>query len=272
MIEPILTYACEVWGYENIAMLENLYLKFLKRILKLRKSTPNYMVFGETGRFPLTIKIKKRIVSFWIKLVHSPNKLSNLFYRLLLNSFNNGYAISWTKNLKEIFDSLGYSNIWITQGDGLNEKWVVKTIERKLQDQFIQKWEQDINNSSKGLTYKIIKTSFGYEQYLSILPEYYWSYMLKFRTSNHKLPIESGRWNRTPRDERFCIFCQNIMGDEFHFLFQCKKLKNIRSKYIKERFWKRPNILNLHQLFNSQDLDTLINLSKYIKEGLKCFS
>ena len=36
--------------------------------LKLGKSTPNCMVYGETGTLPLQHKIEKRILSFWIKI------------------------------------------------------------------------------------------------------------------------------------------------------------------------------------------------------------
>jgi hypothetical protein len=39
MIEPILLYGSEVWGYENLKILEQIHLKFCKRILKVRNTT-----------------------------------------------------------------------------------------------------------------------------------------------------------------------------------------------------------------------------------------
>ena len=39
MIEPILLYGSEVWGYENLKILEQMHLKFCKRILKVRNTT-----------------------------------------------------------------------------------------------------------------------------------------------------------------------------------------------------------------------------------------
>lgn len=64
MVEPILLYGSEIWGFENLKNIEQVHLSFCKRILKVRSTTPNYMVYGELGRFPLEIKVKLRTVSF----------------------------------------------------------------------------------------------------------------------------------------------------------------------------------------------------------------
>ena len=61
----ILLYGCEVWGYENILILDRLYLKYLKYVLGLKQSTPSCMVYGGTGRFPLSVYIKTRMIAFW---------------------------------------------------------------------------------------------------------------------------------------------------------------------------------------------------------------
>ena len=64
LIMPILTYGCEVWGFENLKIIEKLHLKYLKYILGVKMSTPTCMVLGETGRFPVYITIKTRMISF----------------------------------------------------------------------------------------------------------------------------------------------------------------------------------------------------------------
>ena len=42
----------------------------------------------------------------------------------------------------------------------------------------------------------------------------------RFRLGSHKLPIETGRWTRTPRADGLCPKC-NLIGDEYHVLFYC---------------------------------------------------
>ena len=40
--------------------------------------------------------------------------------------------------------------------------------------------------------------------------------------SNHRLPVETGHWDKTPLEDRKCILCsKHDIGDEFHYLFVC---------------------------------------------------
>ena len=73
-IEPILLYGAEIWGFENTLLIENYYLKTLKQLLGLRKSTPNYMIYGEIGKFPNSVKIKMRMIKFLVKLTRGNGK------------------------------------------------------------------------------------------------------------------------------------------------------------------------------------------------------
>jgi hypothetical protein len=43
LIFPILTYGCEIWGYENTKQIEKLHLQFCRNILGVRTTTPNVM-------------------------------------------------------------------------------------------------------------------------------------------------------------------------------------------------------------------------------------
>ena len=69
LITPILVYYCEVWGFKNKQGIEQMHLQYCKRILNLRSSTPNFMVYGEIGRFPVEIIIKLRMATFWNKML-----------------------------------------------------------------------------------------------------------------------------------------------------------------------------------------------------------
>ena len=53
MVKPILLYGSEVWGFGNLDVLERSVLKILKLILHMKSSTPNFILYGETGVCPI---------------------------------------------------------------------------------------------------------------------------------------------------------------------------------------------------------------------------
>ena len=58
---------------------------------------------------------------------------------------------------------------------------------------------------------------------------------MKICISNHKLMIETGRYNQTSRNDRFCPICNSgIIEDEFHFLFHCPKYSIPREKFCNQ--------------------------------------
>ena len=66
----------------------------------------------------------------------------------------------------------------------------------------------------------MFKKNLKIETYLLKLPVSLRIALSKFRVSNHKLPIERGRYENLERSERKCNVC-HVLGDEFHFLFLC---------------------------------------------------
>ena len=58
MVASILLYGCEIWGFKNIDTIESLLLQFNKIILGVKKSTPNCILYGELGRFPIEVFVK----------------------------------------------------------------------------------------------------------------------------------------------------------------------------------------------------------------------
>ena len=69
VILPIALYGCEIWGFENSQIIENLYNDFLRQIINLRKSTPIYMLHAELGRHPIQIIIKSRMIGVWLSII-----------------------------------------------------------------------------------------------------------------------------------------------------------------------------------------------------------
>ena len=63
VVSPILLYGSEVWGFSFTEMLEIFHRNFpKKKLLHLRPSTPNCMVYGELCVLPLQVAVDKRII------------------------------------------------------------------------------------------------------------------------------------------------------------------------------------------------------------------
>ncbi len=142
MIAPILLYGVEVWGYENLDIIEKVHTKFLKLSTGLRQSTPNFMLYGELGREPLSINAHKRIIAFWHKLACDTTnlKLTHILYKYICISNKDISAFPWLKAVKDILDKCGLSYIFTNPGV-CTTSWLVSTVESIYKDQFLQNWK-----------------------------------------------------------------------------------------------------------------------------------
>ena len=268
LVAPILLYSSEVWGFEDKTIIEKIHLKFLKYVMKLRSSTPNYMVYGETGREPMEIKIKIQMLSFWSKLLmNSENKLSGILYQLLYNLHETGREkFKWIECIKTTLNDIGFSYIWTSQTP-LSNIQLKTVIKQRMKDQFYQSWFSAIETSSRGSFYSLFKSEFKLEKYLINLKENQRLLICKLRCSNIKFPIEQGRWQNIPRAERKCTLCNsNSIGDEFHYLFTCsnENIKKLRKKYIPNYYTSNPNVGKMIGLLSLCNVRVLVNLSKFI--------
>ena len=102
-------------------------------------------------------------------------------------------------------------------------------------------WKNSIgkqgNGSGKLSTYRQIKIGFRKEKYLDSIKNFRErSALTKLRISAHRLEIETYRYGKKsiPRNERFCSLCipDSLIhiGDEFHAIMVCNKLKKPRSE------------------------------------------
>jgi hypothetical protein len=82
-------------------------------------------------------------------------------------------------------------------------------------------------NIFKGGNYKLFKGELKFENYLDILEDKDKFTLCRFRTTNHRLPVEVGRWKKIIRENRFCHLCsRRELGD-------CTiKTIYIRNKYM----------------------------------------
>ena len=207
-ILPIALYGCEIWGFENSQIIENLHNDFLRQIINLRKSTPIYMLHAELGRHPIQINIKSRMIGFWLSIVNGKeSKLSKLLYSIMLKEHEKGsYNFKWIRCINDILVAVGRPDLFRTEPVN-SPNSVKKDISRTLSDLYIQEWNEKANVSSKGKQYLLFKDNLNFEKYLINVSKFYYSKIIKYRTENHRLPVEAGRWDDIPLNERKCKIC-----------------------------------------------------------------
>ena len=104
-VKPMLLYAAEIWGTSRLAVIETAHLFGCKRLLSVSNKTPNYMIYGETGRYPLYIDSTIATLRYWLKIIKLPaSRLPKQAYTMLLNSLDGEQKNenkNWARNIKE---------------------------------------------------------------------------------------------------------------------------------------------------------------------------
>ena len=75
LVQPILMYGCEIWGFHKADDIERVHVNFLKHILVVRRQTSNIAVYGEVDRVPLSVVRKVHILKYWYKILSSRGTL-----------------------------------------------------------------------------------------------------------------------------------------------------------------------------------------------------
>ena len=261
LIQPIATYACQVWlpstnlfksiiddGTRNTRLksisldpLENLHLSFLKWTMSVHKYTSNAAVWGDCGRYPLGIVASKLVFCYKKRLEVMENEDSDALVRhayseqkqLNLKWYS---SITAVKNRLEIEESKPL--VWPNQ------------IRTGLKNWFKRIWnaERSLNNKLK--FYNSIKPDFKEELYLRLdLNSTSSKRIAQLRSSSHNLNIETGRYGakRLKLINRVCKHCCTndegtlelllelpfstpIIEDEEHVLRNCPLYDDLRGQ------------------------------------------
>ena len=134
---------------------------------------------------------------------------------------NGIYKSKYIGNIKSLIEKkMGFLAFDFPQ-NVIYSKWFSRCFKQKLMDLYIQSWSNIVDSSLSGTSYRIFKDSFEISKYIKNLTNYFTKILLNFRTRNHKLPIEIGRWKSIPHSENKCTLCNSDIGDEYHYIMSC---------------------------------------------------
>ena len=148
-IRSSITYAAEVWGtLIKDDHIEKVHLYACKRFLKVSSRTPNNLVYGELGRYPLTIYNIVKATKYWLKIIKMEHsRLTNQAYKMLL-ALSDQRKENWASATRNVLNSAGFGHAWLNQGVG-NEVLFLTQLKQRLIDMCSQEWLADINKSNR---------------------------------------------------------------------------------------------------------------------------
>ena len=124
--------------------------------------------------------------------------------------------------------------------------------------------------------YSTFKTDVSRSEYLDLIKnEKHRQAVVKLRSSNHKLRIETDRYHfsKIPENLRMCQRCSsNKVENEIHFLFECNLNKNLRQHFFQDVEAKGSKFVDLIKvifLFNIIDPYVCKKLGYYIYEAFQ---
>ena len=185
MIRLILTYGSDVWdlGKTGIDVVDKVFLNFARCTLSVKFTTCNAIVYGECGRYPLSVFLSYQCLNYVIHIDFLPcrvRKLSKSVFHTL-NALQ-GFSIWVTKayDLAQVYD------IDMNASVALNSNHCVRN-ERNM---YLCK----IDTLTSMINYRLYKNEFRSECYLDYInvPKFRIP-LSKIRASSHDLEIERGR-------------------------------------------------------------------------------
>lgn len=100
--------------------IELIHTKFLRRILGVEKSTNLMAIYGELGRFPMSVIRKLNMIRYWIKVIkENETSLVKQVYIMMKRDadLNNSNKKNWASDIKHMLENYGLGDIWLYQFD-----------------------------------------------------------------------------------------------------------------------------------------------------------
>lgn len=226
-VQPALLYAAEVWGTRKVLEIERVQLYACKKILSVSQKTPNAMVYGELGRYPLFVQTYVKAVKYWLKLLEMPDyRIPKSTYNCLKRLDENGIE-TWVSEVKQHLFQYGFGYVWVAQQVGCKSRFI-KVFKQRLVDCYAQEWHDKINSSNRYYYYRSFKHCLEFEHYLSALTiRKYRDAVVRFRVGVNELHCNKYRFNANLQ-LKICPLCKRAEEDEIHFMFVCPHYDSIR--------------------------------------------
>ena len=205
----------------------------------------------------------------WLKLIEMDQNRSPLACYKMLKDLDDQGRRTWATDIRNMLYRYGFGYVWMNQGVGDTTAFI-NAFYQRVRDCAMQEWNSSRANSSKLKFYNQVKTELGFELYLThINVKKLRAAMSRFRCSNHILKIETGRYDGTNEENRYCPLCTKkglfLIENEFHLIVECEYYATLRNAYLKSEYL---NYIRFIELFTSTDKSILFNLATFLYKSL----
>ena len=234
--------------------------KVCRLLLSVHKKCSRLAVLGELGRYPVMIPAIKLCLKYQYQIEHSDK--TSLIYKVVQDMKGYSELDCWYNRMDKIKKLFNIRRLY-----GKPEK-VGKSIDKILRSKFDRFFLDEINQSKIGSDgcdhnklrlYKTFKGSFATEPYITnICNRNQRAWLSRFRTSAHRLRIETGRHTSpvTPLSQRICKYCDSGQCDtEQHAILECSLFNLKRQCFFARVTALNPTFLNLT---TEQQLKTIL--------------
>ena len=231
---PILSYACEIWVVDPIAIhnAEKLHRQLLRQLFGVRNSTSNMILFAELGHYPVKLHIWQQILRFHNRAIQLP--YSRLVKLALLDEYVDfrgstphieNLTGNWRSGVRLFVDSHPGQAAIVCKVD-------IATIIDHERERHISEY-RSVGQSSLQ-KYRVLNPEHQIADYLCRVSCYMNRRLIsRFRCQCHGLQVDNGRFEQISRDDRLCQVCHNkVVEDEQHFLFDCPAYSHIRVRHM----------------------------------------
>ena len=270
-VQPIMQYGSEIWGLDKAANeCEKVHLYALKKFLNVDMKTPNDFVYTEMARYPITINSSVNCIRYWLKLLQMENhRLPKKAYSVLYQLDRKGKE-TWASKIRICLTQNGFGYVWIYQGVG-NTKTFLRILKERLIDCKWQHVQAHLSESDRFTFYSLIcPKERNLPRHLSIdIKRHLKSILTKFRFGVSNINVHCLRYKTYNQRQLLCPYCTNTEENELHFILCCPLYENARKQFIREKYYRTPNMFRLRILMCSQNEKTIADLCKFLYVAFK---
>ena len=245
--KSIMLYAAQVWGFKEYEDVEKLFRFFIKKMLFLHKTTPNYVLHLETGLHSLYLETLNLHFNYIIKALNSmsSNRLPHILAKYVLEN-----KLYWAKNWEILINKLQISNL-----NFCNPNEYCDIILHKLRIYENQQYIIKAQNSQHHDLYPKLDLN---TSHLLLQNFNAWSTSLIIKARSGMLNLNARPF--LTNNGTICSICNmNEVENTFHFIGICPIFSSIRIQFYGVNFLNESEVI---RLLNGTDFYTLY---KYIE-------